>query len=424
MIRGAVRVIDSICAVLKVFFLFLFALFLPRIFLYQVTRQKLTVDDELRFKLGLENITSSFLKDLTGTQDHSCSIGLITNQTGKDQKGCSNIDVLRSKGLLVTKIFTPEHGFSCCNMQNTTIPVISLYDKKQHKVLDRQLLDDIDVLIFDIQDAGMRHYSYIDTLLHTIKAAASYNKLLVVLDRPNLLGASMEGTILAHGDEQTNIPIPVRYGMTVGEIARYLNNQVVSSPAQLHVVPMSNYDRHAWAGNLPCQLSPNIATLDSCYGYSFLGLIGEVVPFDIGIGTDKAFQCILLPESLNFSKKKWYELQVVLKKLGVESTFYRYFSQRKKQYCSGLRLCISNIDQFSSFNTLLTILQFFKDTGITLSFSENFDTALGGTQVREFLEGKIEKNIFEYTVNKELKLFFNKASSSFLYQPLPKVVMV
>lgn len=113
-----------------------------------------------------------------------------------------------------------------------------------------------------------------------------------------------------------------------------------------------------------------------------------------------------------------------MKKLGVESTFYRYFSQRKKQYCSGLRLCISNIDQFSSFNTLLTILQFFKDTGITLSFSENFDTALGGTQVREFLEGKIEKNIFEYTVNKELKLFFNKASSSFLYQPLPKVVMV
>lgn len=421
-IRGVVHRIYALYSVLKIVLLILFALFFPRFFLFHInTNNKKSLDNTLLFKLGLENLTVDFLKHLTVHKDLAYGIGLITNQTGRDQQGRSNVDILQEKGARITKIFTPEHGFGTF-AQKDTIPIISLYDNN-HRSLDNNLLTDVDVLIFDIQDAGMRHYSYLGTLFHALQAASDYNKIIVVLDRPNLLGSLMEGITINH-KTQLHIPIPVRYGMTVGEIARYLNKHVLSVPAQLRVVSMSNYERHAWIGNLPYQLSPHITTLHSCYGYSFLGLIGEVAPFDIGVGTQEVFQCILLPDSSSFSKTKWYELQAMLKKLGVESVFYRYFSKRKKEYCSGLRLYISHIDQFSSFSALLMTLKFFKNAGLELSFSPNFDQVLGGAYVREFVQGKIAQEAFEELVNKELKLFFNKAMSSFLYKPFPKIVMV
>jgi uncharacterized protein YbbC (DUF1343 family) len=424
MIRGEFYYTDFVCSILKLMSIFLFIIFFPRYFLYQIHKGTIFSDDDnSRFKLGLENISVSFLKHLSKTQDLSYRVGLITNQTGRDQKGRSNIDILEEKGLQIKKIFTPENCLELGNSQKSTIPIISLYSN-EHKWLDHTLLNDIDVLIFDMQDVGIRYYSYLNTLLYTMYSAAQYNKVLVVLDRPNLLGSLMEGVIMTPYNNCTDIPIPTRYGMTLGELAYYFNKHVLHTPVRLHVISMSNYERSAWSKNLPRRLSPYLPTINSCYGYSFLSLIGEVVPFDMAIGTDNAFQCILLPESNTISKKKWYELQVIFKKLGIESAWHRYFSTIKKEYCSGLKLSVANANHFSSFNTLLTVLKFFKNSGIPLSFSHNFDTALGGSLVREFLEGKIEQKIFESVVNKELKTFFHKATSSFLYKPFPKIVMV
>ena len=164
--------------------------------------------------------------------------------------------------------------------------------------------------------------------------------------------------------------------------------------------------------------------MNSCYGYSFLGLLGEIRPFDVGVGTDRAFQCLLLPENVKFSKKKWHELHLELKKQGVENSFYRYYSARKKQYCSGLRLRVADINTFSSFSTLLMIANFFKKSGVNLIFSKHFDTAVGSSKVREFLEGNLKRSDLARYVNNGLSMFFNSAShlNCFLYRPLPKVV--
>ncbi|MFC1845771.1 exo-beta-N-acetylmuramidase NamZ domain-containing protein [Candidatus Dependentiae bacterium] len=237
----------------------------------------------------------------------------------------------------------------------------------------------------------------------------------------------MEGTLVVPSLKSaiSYAPIPVRYGMTIGELALYFNKNILKKPAMLHVVPMKNYNRHHYsAGGLLAHLSPNIRSMNSCYGYSFLGLLGEVRPFDIGIGTDKAFQCILLPETIKFSKKKWHELHLELKKLGVENSFYRYYSARKKQYCSGLRFHIANINAFSSFSTLLTILDFFKRSGLALTFSDHFDKAMGSEKVRQFLEGKLSKTALTQYIHNDLHSFFNSAyqTSCFLYEPLPKIV--
>lgn len=422
MVRGQVGTARFVIGTSKIIFVFLFAFFIPKFFIHYFFNTTHQSAGKISFKLGLENVTAAFLKTLTPRGDLSYNVGLITNQTGKDQCGCSNIVHLHNLGVKIAAIFCPEEAETSDIQRGTQIPIVSLYDKQGHRSLTADVLSSIDVLIFDIQDAGMRHYRYVTTLLNALQAAAAYNKLLVVLDRPNLLGASMEGFVSLYNVE---IPIPVRYGMTVGELATYLNNNVLKQKARLQVVPMTNYDRTGHTNKqLIARLSKNITNLASCHNYSFLGLVGEVSPFDVGVGTEYAFQCMLLPDSLNFPKKKWYELQVLLKEMGVDSSLYLYFSKRKKEHCSGLRLSITDIDQFSSFSTLLKVLQFFKDAGVKLVFSKNFDVVFGTNQVRELVEGKANWHEFEDAVNKQLNLFFAKARSSFIYKPLPKLVMV
>jgi len=430
--RGISCIIEYLSAVIRISFIFVFALLLPRLFLLYIAKPpSFGVTTQTEFKLGLENITTDFLKSLTKRYDLSYSAALVTNQTGTDQQGNRNIDLLCKKGVHLKKIFTPEHGFlsgvQTLEMPNSTIdniPIIPLYNKEGAKKLGVKELGDIEVIFFDVQDAGMRHYSYLITLLNILEVSAIYNKKIVILDRPNLLGPYMEGALVATQSQQDEVPIPVRYGMTVGELAQYFNKHVLKKPAVLYVVPMQNYDRHTQSRTLISQLSPNLSSIDSCYGYSFLGLLGEVAPFDIGVGTDRAFQCILLPESVKFSQEGWYELQSKLNAIGIHSKRYHYMSSRKKERCTGLQLSIRDIDSFSSFNALLTVLRFFKQAGVKLSFSERFDQAIGTPQVRNFIEGNIDQVSFENTINRELKMFFNKASSSFIYRPVPKLVMV
>jgi hypothetical protein len=153
--------------------------------------------------------------------------------------------------------------------------------------------------------------------------------------------------------------------------------------------------------------------------------LGEVNPFDVGVGTDKAFQCILLPDSLKFPKTKWHELQAILKKQGIESSFYEARSTWKKVSCSGLRISITDINTFSAFATFLQVLEFFKKEKVALSFKlPAFDKAIGTSQVRAYLDGSLHKNDFYGQINRDLDQFFDTATrlNCFLYTPTPKVV--
>ncbi|HSW73578.1 MAG TPA: exo-beta-N-acetylmuramidase NamZ domain-containing protein, partial [Candidatus Limnocylindria bacterium] len=362
----------------------------------------------------------------------SCCVGLITNHTGRDQSGRRNIDILTQKGLQVRVIFTPQHGFhphtqgASAQVEVdplTNIPLINWYHKPL-EMLKHAYLNTLDVLIFDLQDSGMR-YGYTSLLLDVMKAAYAYNKPLLILDRPNLLGCPMEGLVLGQEyEEPFNIPVPIRHGMTTGELAAYFNAQLFDTAVHMRVVPMQHYHRYALSKGPFYNVSPNLASVHSCHGYSFLGLLGEVAPFDIGIGTNKAFQCILLPDHLEFPKQKWFVLQGLLEKYGIESKFYRTLSKRKQEYCSGLALCVRDINNFSSFSTLLAIMGFFKKEGLLMTFSSHFDAAIGSNKVREFFEGTLAHKDLKKKVNSELDTFFSKAFGVFLYKPLPKIIHV
>lgn len=389
------------------------------------------------FKLGVENISASLFKKLCAdkkndVQNDICIIGLITNQSGVDQKGTRTIDILKQrKDCNLNYIFAPEHGFKGisaerdvhdCVDTKTKIPIISLYGNGSGKMIAPQYVNAVDAFVFDIQDSGMRHYTYISTLLNTMKIAAEYDKAFIVLDRPNPLAGVMEGPLVDPSliSFISIAPIPLRHGMTVGELAHYFNTHILKKPVPLHVVKMKNYDRtQGFVGDLLHQLSPNLQSLQSCYGYSFLGLLGEIESFDIGVGTPMAFRCITLPQSMRISSSVWKRLQTLLDSFGVKSFLYTH--KKKKRTSKGLRLEFSDIHNLHAFDLFIALLQFFKKEGISLSFSAAFNKAVGTKNVQDLLQGTISEKLFFNEISQDLQRFHKRARNSFFYSPLPGV---
>ncbi|PKN03144.1 hypothetical protein CVU75_03785 [Candidatus Dependentiae bacterium HGW-Dependentiae-1] len=389
------------------------------------------------FLLGSEVVTSALLFAAAGKtgNKNGLTIGLITNQTGKDQRGRRTLDVLRKKGISIARIFVPEHGLAGTVKashdvvdsldEKTGIPVISLFGNGSGKALDAVHLSDLDLLVFELQDSGMRHYTYISTLFLVMQAAAQYNKPLMILDRPNPLKHPMEGP-LVEPELHSFISIasvPVRHGMTMGELARYFNAHVLEKKVDLHVVAMRHYNRlQGLPGKLPAQLSPHLQSKEACYGYSFLGLLGEVKPFDVGLGTEYALRSVALPETVRVPHTFWVDLAQRLKKIGVHSKPLRFYSPRKKLQCTGLFFTLSDPALFSSFQVLVSILTFMHKAGVPLIFSAAFDKAAGTAKLREYVQGDFSRALLARQVNEQLHRFYEEAKTSFLYTPAPKVV--
>lgn len=425
----------SLSSAIRVFFLLFMALVLPRFFFKgNATTVYAPAGKANSFKLGLENLSCKFLRSINVCGcAHAMPVGLITNHTGLDQSGKRNIDILLSKGVQIKKIFVPEDDFFAYKKGNnwemiddaTHIPIVMLPHIDSLKKTKEYAFADIDVLFFDLQDTGISPNAYLITLIKTLQSAAAQNKTVVVLDRPNVLGAAMEGIITdgSHADDEL-IAVPMRHGMTFGEIARHFNGSVLAQSARLYVVPMAHYNRSVFTDTMPLSHGSLLTNIDAYYGSSFLNVLACVAPFDIGIGTDLACQCLALPESLHFSKQKWFELRALLKEHGIETSWHRYTNPKRKISYAGLRLMVRNVEHFSPFTTVMTIINFFKEAGVKLSFCSDFDRAIGGKKVRDFLEGKFSRHDLEYEVNKGLKYFFNKVQNSFIYKPAPKIVLL
>jgi len=379
------------------------------------------------FKLGIENISPQFVQQFAGKK-----IGLITNQSGIDQRGRRTVDILREKGLTVAYLFAPEHGIDgkfgsgerVTHSIDTErkIPIVSLYGHGSGKMIPTAILAKVDVIMFDIQDSGMRHYTYISTLNHALRMAQKHGKDFVVFDRPNPLGVVMEGPLVEDPLRSfiSVAAIPLRHGMTVGELARYFNKYELKEPARLQVVSMDQYDRFTPVSTtLSAPLSPGLRTMQSCYGYSFLGLLGEIAPFGIGLHTDARYQCIALPKRLGIDRKIWVSLQGELKKHGIDTTLYEYVNPKTNVCFSGLRLAIKNINKVHAFAGLYTVLHFFNKRGVSLSFSRDFDLAVGTAEMRKVFHGKSSYAMLAGQVNTQLVQFLEKARMSFLYAPFP-----
>jgi uncharacterized protein YbbC (DUF1343 family) len=233
-------------------------------------------------------------------------VGLITNQTGIDSQGVRTTEVFaHSPSVKLVAIFTPEHGISGrvdapiadSTDPDTGVPIYSLYGVTRRPA--DAMLGGIDVLIFDIQDAGVRFYTYVTTMAYCMEAAAKHHIPFVVLDRPDPLGAEViEGPMLDSGRESFTgyFPMPVRYGMTLGELAGMFNAENKIG-ADLHVFAMKNWRRsetYDQTGLRWIPPSPNLPTLDAEFLYPGIEIL-QAGGLSVGRGTETPFEIIGAP---------------------------------------------------------------------------------------------------------------------------------
>ena len=233
-------------------------------------------------------------------------VGLVINQTSRVGSAYL-VDTLRARGVNVTAIFAPEHGFRGEEADGATIKdgrdarsgvtVRSVYGKTKKPT--PEMLADVDVLVFDIQDVGARFYTFISTLHYVMEAAAELGKPVVVLDRPNPNGDLVDGPVLepAHKSFVGLDPLPIAHGLTVGELAQMLNGEkwlADGRRCQLTVVPLAAGYTHATAYHLPVRPSPNLPTDHAVALYPSICLF-EGTNVSVGRGTPTPFEVIGSP---------------------------------------------------------------------------------------------------------------------------------
>jgi uncharacterized protein YbbC (DUF1343 family) len=249
---------------------------------------------------GLDVLESGGFKEFRGKR-----VGLITNQTGIDRERRRNVDRMIAAGVKVTALFSPEHGFLGVEDQlnvagardaKTGIKVWSLYEGKNRRP-SAESLRTVDVLVFDIADVGARFYTYVSTMAYAMEEAARAHIPLYILDRPNpITGLHVEGPLLDPGQLSFvgYFPLPVRHGMTTGELARMFNAENKIG-ANLTVIPMQGWNRGEWfdATDLPwVDPSPNIRSLNQALLYPGIAMLEYSTNYSVGRGTDSPFEAI------------------------------------------------------------------------------------------------------------------------------------
>lgn len=232
-----------------------------------------------------------------------CRVGLITNHTGLTRDGKRNIDAMLEAGVKLTALFSPEHGIAGKEDhenighgkdEKSGLPVWSLYQGKDRKP-SQAMLKEIDVLVFDIQDIGARFYTYVSTLKNAMEAAVEAKLPVIVLDRPNPINAAKWEGPLLDADKISFVGcsvMPLRHGMTIGELARMLNAEEKIG-ARLEVVAMKNWRRGDWwdsTGLVWVNPSPNMRSLNAALLYAGVALLEYSPNYSVGRGTDAPFE--------------------------------------------------------------------------------------------------------------------------------------
>jgi uncharacterized protein YbbC (DUF1343 family) len=233
-------------------------------------------------------------------------VGLVTNQSGVDASGVSDVVRLRAAGVRLVALFSPEHGFRgaadpgaavASSVDSATgLPIYSLYGRTSAPT--DEMLAGIDVLLVDLQDAGARYYTYITTTVDVMKAAAAKGIPVVVLDRPNPIGGAVQGNVLEEAfiTPVGRLRMPMRHGLTLGELAR-LARADLGLATELVVVPVSGWRRASAFDETGLPFippSPNLRTLESLFHYPGTCLF-EGTNLSVGRGTGAAFEQVGAP---------------------------------------------------------------------------------------------------------------------------------
>jgi len=295
-------------------------------------------------------------------------IGLVTNQTGLDASGRRTIDVLKNDALIqapgisLDAIFSPEHGVTgtldTTDINNskdaaTGIPVYSVYGASEAaRRPPADVLKNLDAVVFDIQDAGARFYTYETTLGYFLEAAAKAGVEMIVLDRPDpITGSFVQGPVSDAGRESfTNYwTVPVRHGMTMGELAKMLNTERGIN-AKLTVVPMDGWQRGDWfdsTGLAWVNPSPNLRSVTEAALYPGVALI-EGTNVSVGRGTDTPFELVGAPWAKSRELAAYLNARGIAGVRFVPVTFTPVASVYSGQECQGVNIILTDRNGFDA----------------------------------------------------------------------------
>ncbi len=284
-------------------------------------------------------------------------IGLVTNQTGVDADGRRTIDILaQAPGISLDAIFSPEHGVTgsvdTTDINNskdtaTGVPVYSVYgatDAARHP--PEEVVKNLDAIVFDVQDAGVRFYTYETTLGYFLEAAAKAGIELIVLDRPDpITGSFVQGPVSDTGRESfTNYwTVPVRHGMTIGELAKMFNAER-NLNAKLTVVPMEGWQRGDWfdsTGLSWVNPSPNLRSVTEAALYPGVALI-EGTNISVGRGTDTPFELVGAPWIKSRELATYLNARAIAGVRFVPITFTPSSAVYSGQLCQGVNILLTD----------------------------------------------------------------------------------
>lgn len=390
-------------------------------------------------KPGIEVLRDGGFKQLQGKR-----VGLVTNPSGVDHTLKSTVDILNeAPGVKLVALYGPEHGVrgnahagdAVGNDADpkTGVKVYSLYGKTLKPTAD--MLKDIDVLVYDIQDIGCRSYTFYATMGVCMEACAENGKEFMVLDRPNPLGGNkMEGNLVEDGFYSfvSKYKIPYLYGLTPGELATYLNEEgLIAKKAKLTVIPMEGWNRSMKYRDtgLPWVLpSPQVPTPEHAAFYAVSGVVGELYAFNTGIGYTLPFECFAetyinadsLADAMNALKLPGYNFRPINYK-----PFFKVGPEASKELkeVHGVQVYITDLDKANltlcQFYFMQVVHQMYPNAKIFDANAKRgygmFDKVMGTDQIRiRFSKNYKVADIIDY-FNKDVAAFKAQSSKYYLY---------
>ncbi len=395
----------------------------------------LSVSQSVKVKSGADVLLMKHLPELVGKR-----IGVICHQTTVLSNGVHLVDTLLKNGIDVRMLFSPEHGirgnlpaglkYESNIDEKTQLPVYSLYWKNLKPT--PEMLQNIDIIIFDLQDVGARFYTYSITMAHAMQAAAHNGKKFIVLDRPNPInGIEVEGTILDMSFKSGVgiLPIPIRHGLTVGEMAMMIVGEKWFdniTNLDLQVIPMEGWKREMYYDETQLtwiKPSPNLISVSTAIVYPGTCLI-EGTNVSEGRGTSKPFEYIGAPwidgnklaKKLNSLKLKGVVFEPI-KFMPKQDSISSLNMKFENLVCSGVYIKVSNRKVFKSILTGMNIIRMiytmYPDKFL---FNDNlFDRLAGNSRIRESILTNEPFRVILNAEEKKIKHFQQNSSKYLIY---------
>jgi uncharacterized protein YbbC (DUF1343 family) len=390
-----------------------------------------------KIDLGIDVLEKSKFAEIKGKR-----VALLTNFSGRDNKGTLSAEILAlSKDVELTLILTPEHGFYGVkaagerveNSDYWGIPILSLYGST--KLIPSAYADKFDVILVDIQDIGVRAYTFISTLYYVMQSASTLDKEIIILDRPNPMGGMIvDGNVLE--DELKSfigiVPITYLHGLTIGEIATMMKDEgwlkvenKKKNECRLSVVKMQGWQRWMqWedTGLMWFPTSPNIPSVDAIRGAAMIGWIGELSLFSVGIGTNLPFQYFGTPDLTQDFFDSFGNFDLNGTKV-IQADFMPVYGKHANQHCKGFLLKFEKTNIFTPFSNGIDLVitlrnlypNLFNASVVDYSKKQMFQKATGSSQLFDLIFNNGSDTEIRKAASKGIIEFMNMRKHYLLY---------